>query len=115
MDDAWAQDAAVACIHPGWPVLTDRARVMTSWRAILSDLPGGEAPEVSCADPHTTIVGEVGYVICKERIGPHTLLATNVFVREGGRWRMVHHHAAPVYADEAPIDQDDGEPPAPLN
>ncbi len=105
MDTLWAREASVACIHPGWPLLEDRGDIMKSWRAILGDLPGGEAPEVSCADPNTKVIGDMGVVICKELVGPHKLLATNVFVREDGHWRIVHHHAAPVYADEAPLDE----------
>ena len=104
MDAVWAREVAVACIHPGWPALENRGDVMASWRAILGDLPGGDAPEVACAEPRVTVVGDMGFVICKELVGPHELLATNVFVREGGQWRIVHHHAAPVYADEAPLE-----------
>lgn len=105
MDGAWATAASVACIHPGWPMLNERAAIMESWRAILTDLPneGGEDTVVRCAEPKTTVQGEMGYVICRELLGPYKLLATNVFVREDDAWKMVHHHAAPVYADEAPI------------
>lgn len=105
MDTVWAREAEVACIHPGWPLLDERGSVMASWRAILGDLPGGDAPEVACADPRASVQGEMGFVICKELVGPHELLATNVFVREDGHWRLVHHHAGPVYAEEAPLDE----------
>ncbi len=104
MDGLWAKESPVACIHPGWPALDERGDVMASWRAILGDLPGGDAPDVSCADPRATVSGDMGFVICQELVGPHKLLATNVFVREEGQWRIVHHHAAPVYSDEAPIE-----------
>ena len=105
MDGLWARDVPVACIHPGWPALHTRGDVMSSWRAILGDLPSDDAPEVSCAEPQATVRGDMGFVICEEHVGPHKLLATNVFVREDGQWMLVHHHAAPVYADEAPIDE----------
>jgi hypothetical protein len=32
MDALWARQAPVACVHPGWPALTDRDAVMESWR-----------------------------------------------------------------------------------
>lgn len=105
MDSVWAREADVVCIHPGWPALDERGAVMASWRAILGDLPGGDAPQVACADPKTSVRGEMGFVVCTELVGDHKLLATNIFVREGGQWRMVHHHAAPVYADEAPLEE----------
>ncbi|WP_276603288.1 nuclear transport factor 2 family protein [Nannocystis pusilla] len=38
----------------------------------------------------------MGYVICAQTIGDTELVATNIFVREDGEWKMVHHHAGPV-------------------
>ena len=104
MDGLWARDSSVACIHPGWPALQTRPDVMSSWRAILGERPSEGSPEVSCAEPRATVRGDMGFVVCDELVGPHKLLATNIFVREDGQWMLVHHHAAPVYADEAPIE-----------
>ncbi len=110
MDEVWSRTHDVACIHPGWPLLAEREAVMASWRAILSDL-GSTADDqepsadIACSDPTTRVMGSIGYVICKESVGPHALLATNVFAREDDAWRLVHHHAAPVYADQAPSEQ----------
>jgi hypothetical protein len=34
-------------------------------------------------------------VLCHEHVEQTALAATNVFVREGGGWKMVHHQAGP--------------------
>lgn len=93
MDALWARAAPLACIHPGWTALTRRSRIMESWAAILDGAPRGR---VSCLDPVAHLVGEAAFVTCGEAVGDNLLAATNVFVREDGRWRMVHHHASPV-------------------
>jgi hypothetical protein len=37
MDDLWAREAPVACIHPGWHALSGREDVMDSWEGILTN------------------------------------------------------------------------------
>ena len=96
LEDLWARQAPVACIHPGWNALRGREAVLASWRSIL----GGDAPRVRCAaaTAHVMGQGQVAFVVCQERLPSATsLLATNVFVREGGRWRICHHHAGPLF------------------
>jgi ketosteroid isomerase-like protein len=93
MDAAWARRAPVACIHPGWDVLDGREEVLGSFRAILES---GSAPQVSCTLAQAHQLGEVAFVTCHELAGEATLAATNLFVREDGRWRICHHQASPV-------------------
>ena len=93
MGAIWAQRAPVACIHPGWPPLTGRDTVLESWRRIL-DNPA--APQIRCHDAVVYLQGEAAFVICYEEIEGQFLAATNVFVREGEAWRMVHHTAGPT-------------------
>jgi ketosteroid isomerase-like protein len=93
MEELWALDAPVVCIHPHANALTGRESVLGSWRAILGNpnqvriMSGGETVH---------LLGEAAYVICRELVGGAPLIATNVFVREGGEWRMCHHHASPL-------------------
>ena len=111
MDALWARRAAVACIHPGRDALRGREPVMTSWRAILAS---PHAPEIRCAGATAHVAGEMAFVVCHELIGGGRLVATNVFVREDGRWKMAHHQAGPLGAealDDDDDDPDDGEPP----
>jgi ketosteroid isomerase-like protein len=115
MDTVWARAAPVACIHPGWGPLIGRDAVMACWLAIMA----AGAPPVRCLAPRVQLLGEVAYVICDELIGDNRLIATNVFVREAGRWLLVHHHAGQVLdSDEAgdedddALDDDDAAPPS---
>lgn len=93
MDALWAEHAAVACVHPGHDVLVGRDVVMRSWRGILA---GGGAPGIGCDRPVAAVYGDAGFVTCHEVLGDARLVATNVFVRESGRWRMVHHQSGPL-------------------
>lgn len=92
MDDLWAREAPVVCVHPGWALLEGRDAVMASFKGIFS----GSPPDVTCSQPTTFIDGRMGMIVCHEHVGRLVLIATNLFVFEHGRWSMIHHHAAPV-------------------
>ena len=93
LEALWAKRAPSACVHPGWSPLRGREEVVASWRAILS---GTGAPPISCSRATAHLLGESAYVICIEHVPGGLLVATNLFVREDGEWRMVHHHAGPL-------------------
>jgi ketosteroid isomerase-like protein len=94
----WAEASPVACIHPGWDVLDGREAVLESWRGILGS---PTAPEIACSLAEARVLGDAAFVTCQEAIGSGRLAATNVFVREHGAWRMVHHQATPIAAGRA--------------
>jgi ketosteroid isomerase-like protein len=112
MEELWAKDAPVVCIHPGWAPLTDRDTITASWRAILT---GRNAPDISCHHARVFQHGDTAIVICFERIGAGFLVATNVFLRQRGRWKMVHHQAGPTSQDLPAESDDDSEPGGPVN
>jgi ketosteroid isomerase-like protein len=91
MNALWAQEAPVACIHPGWPPVHGREKVMSTWVGILQNPP---RPAVRAYGERVMLLGDVGAVIGFEAIGDVTLVATNLFIRERGAWKMVHHQAA---------------------
>jgi hypothetical protein len=93
MEEIWASEAPVACIHPGWSPVIGRERVLASWRAILGN---PASPAIRCRRPQAFIHGDSAFVICYEEIEGAVLIATNLFVREGRSWRMTHHQAGPV-------------------
>ncbi|MGF1641497.1 MAG: nuclear transport factor 2 family protein [Rhodospirillales bacterium] len=105
MEEAWSRRWSVSCIHPGWNALAGREPVMESWRAILSS---PKAPRIGCRGAVAHVLGDSAYVICYEVVDGNFLVATNVFVREDGGWKMVHHQAGatspppPEDADEEP-------------
>ena len=92
MDALWSQKSNIACIHPGWHVLHGRSEVMASWKAILES---DAAPEIECSQAHAVVVGDSAFVTCVETLSEAELVATNIFVREDGGWRLVHHQAGP--------------------
>ena len=99
MEKLWAQTAPVACIHPGWPPLSNRAEVMESWHSILAN---PAAPRIACYDERVLLYGDTALVICEEELAGGTLIASNFFVREEEGWRIAHHQAA------QPVAQPDG-------
>ena len=98
MERLWAVRAPVTCIHPGWSALRDRASVMDSWRGILSS---PEAPRIACYDEQVFLYGDAALVLCEEELEGGTLIASNVFVREDGVWRLAHHQAGQMVSRQA--------------
>jgi len=96
MAELWARSAAVVCVHPGAPAIVGRESVLDSWRMILREAP---PLPMRCDGVVVNLLGgDVAVVTCYEGNGDHPahLAATNVFVREDGSWRMVHHQAGPL-------------------
>lgn len=112
MEEMWAEGVPVMCIHPGWGPLTGRDAVMASWRAILT---GRHPPAIRCRGPESFQYGDIAAVICFEVIGQSVLVATNLFVRQQGRWKIAHHQSGPSN-QEPPAESDgDSEPQGPVN
>ncbi len=117
MDALWAKRAPVSCIHPGWTALGDRDAIMESWRGIFAAPGGGpggnkrrETTAIRCVRPEAFLLADSAWVACYEILPNGILIATNIFTREDGTWRMVHHHASPVPAVGADTG-DEAEPP----
>ena len=105
LNEIWAVDKSVSCIHPGWNALDDREDIMQSFAEII----GGPAPpQIECHTPQATIHGDTGVVICYEVIDGEVLVATNIFVRSVSTWLMGHHHAGP--ASSLPIELEEPDP-----
>ena len=62
MEALWARRAAVACIHPGWGLLSGRAAVMESWRRIFRNA----VPDIFVHGPKAFVLGETAFVVCLE-------------------------------------------------
>lgn len=107
MDAIWAERRDVTCIHPGWDALSGREEVMESWRGILG---GSSAPSIACRKAGGRIMGGLGMVLCYEQVGQNLLVATNLFVKDGTGWKMVHHQAGPCQITPAQLGE---EPEAP--
>jgi ketosteroid isomerase-like protein len=101
----WGEESSVACIHPGGPALFGRDAVLESWRAILAN---PNRPRIRCHAPHAFVQGEGAFVICYEEVEGGLLVATNLFRREAGTWRMIHHQAGPTVGPPAARETADG-------
>lgn len=93
MEAVWSHAASVSCLHPGWGPLYGRGDVMASWAGILSS-PG--SPKIRPHAARAMVHGDTALVVCFEALGAAFAIATNVFVREGSLWKMVHHQAGPT-------------------
>ena len=93
MDHLWSAAHEVVCVHPGWPALVGREAVMKSWQAILGN---PQQAQVSFYGAECRRLGaDAALVVCYETTPGAVMVATNVFVSEDGRLRMVAHQAGP--------------------
>ncbi|SEG27844.1 Ketosteroid isomerase homolog [Thermomonospora echinospora] len=96
----------VGCVHPGWPLLRGREEVLRSWALIMANTP---YIQFVLTDLHTVVYGDQALVTCSENIitvddsadapgglAGGSIVATNLFLRVEGRWRLLHHHGSPV-------------------
>ena len=93
MSSLWAQTEDVSVIHPGWEPLFGREAVLNSWADIVSE---GSSSSIICREPHLFVRNDCATVVCFEDINGIFLAATNIFVKQGGSWRVIHHQAGPT-------------------
>jgi uncharacterized protein (TIGR02246 family) len=116
----WADDDAAVCNHPGGPRLIGREAITGSFREIFST--GGI--RIAVAAVHAWRSADVAVHSLIERItvegrdGAETVevVTTNVFVRSGGGWLILVHHAGVSESGEvedADDDEDDDEDETP--
>jgi len=105
MEAVWDDTDDVLCVHPGWPMMRGRSRVLRSWLVIMANtnyiqffLTGVEA----------RVMGDLAVVTCEENIltavadpdgslSPSaTVVSTNIFRRRDDGWRLWLHHGSPV-------------------
>ena len=108
MNEIWADgpyEDTVTCVHPGWPMLRGRSEVLRSWALIMANTP---YIQFVLTDVHCAVQGDQAVVTCGENMitaddeselgflaaGP--VVATNIFVRVEGKWRLLLHHGSPV-------------------
>lgn len=103
LDDIWAHDEQVMCVHPGWEAITGWGAIRQSWERIFA---GGVGMKFSLRNVTARVVGPVGIVMLTEEIvlveqsvsQTVQAAATNVFTRVDGEWKLIVHHGSPVMA-----------------
>jgi ketosteroid isomerase-like protein len=100
-DDAEPDD--VVCVHPGWPALRGRTAVLRSWSAVMART---DYVQFVLSDVHVSIEGDTAVVTCTENVLTSVtdmrggaVVATNVFRRRPGGWRLQVHHGSPVLGE----------------
>ena len=107
MEAVWDDADDVSCIHPGWPLLRGRARVLRSWSVIMANtnyiqffLTGVDAvidadtAVVTCEENILTAVADPDGALSESA----KVVSTNVFRRRPDGWRLWLHHGSPVLA-----------------
>lgn len=102
MSELWHHSPAAECVHPGWDRLRGWPAIGESWARIFRYQ--GMLP-VQFSEPMVHWRGDMAWVVCYENVSQpqedgatqiSQMIATNVFERIEGRWRMVIHHASPA-------------------
>lgn len=116
------EDLTVSCVHPGWPLLTGRGEVLRSYALIMANT---EYIQFFLTDVGVAMTGDTALVTCTENIlsggpaeegsslGPlvgQLVVATNVFRRTSGGWKLWSHHGSPVLAETG--EEEDEETPS---
>jgi ketosteroid isomerase-like protein len=101
----WDDVDDIACVHLGWPPVRGRSRVLRSWAVIMANT---AYLQFFPTGVDIAIDGDVAVVACEHsllaRITENEgglgetarVVATNVFRRREGGWRLWAHHASPV-------------------
>ena len=97
MASIWSQTAAVSAMHPIGGRELGRDHVQKSWEEVSKLLSGCH---VELIDQIIQVSGDMAYELGVERgqltlAGQQVTLShrvTNVYRRESGGWRIVHHH-----------------------
>ena len=118
MAAVWDDADDIRCIHPGWPALIGRQRVMRSWSVLMANT---SYIQFFLTAVTAEVEGDVAIVTCEENIltgtddatggaeieglaGSQKVRATNVVRRRGDGGRLWLHHASPVLAPPGPAE-----------
>lgn len=96
MSSVWGTGEHVQCIHPAAGCIAGRASVLESWKLIL----GTGRMSISLEDVRVYAEENFGFVTCVEIVDAGDtkgrIAATNVFEKQNGKWKIVHHHGSAV-------------------
>lgn len=99
MTQVWSRSGNAECVHPMSDRLRGHEAILRSWSEIFGQAPGmrfalTHAHRVRHGDMAVHIVYE--NLAVEDRAEPSRVIATNVFAREDGGWKMILHHASPA-------------------
>jgi ketosteroid isomerase-like protein len=113
MQDLWLDDPDTLCVHPGALPVRGTGAINRSWALIMANTPYIQFfltdVEVSVWENAASVTCTENVLTADDRTGPDSFggakaVATNVFVRTPGGWRLWIHHASPVLSAGADDD-----------
>jgi ketosteroid isomerase-like protein len=105
MNGLWLEGPDTVCVHPGAMPVRGTGQINRSWALVMANTP---YIQFFLTDVEVSLREEVAVVSCTENVltgddstGPEAFgggkaIATNVFVRTSGGWRLWIHHSGPV-------------------
>lgn len=101
MAQVWLRAPYVKCIHPGGEAIVGYESVMASWKSIFENT---ERIHFSVHDIDVRVAGDLAWVSLTEGVDSgfsahergSSVVATNLYERRGGAWKLVLHHASPM-------------------
>jgi len=97
MSQIWGSGAHIQCIHPAAECIANREQVLNSWKIILA---GGQKMQIDLEDVRIYATDTEGFVTLIEVVNTDDsrgrVAATNIFEKQKGVWKIVHHHGSPV-------------------
>jgi ketosteroid isomerase-like protein len=105
MTGLWIDDPETLCVHPGALPVRGTAAINRSWALIMANTP---YIQFFLTDVEVSVLRDVASVTCTENVltademtddgsfNGAKAVATNVFIRTAGDWRLWIHHASPV-------------------
>ena len=101
MEEVWATDKPVKCIHPGWELRSGWPEVRDSWVLIFNHTTG---MRFEVTDVDIVVNGDLAWVTCTEKVNMliegepqiSRVLATNLYSKQPTGWFLIHHHGSPV-------------------
>lgn len=96
MKDVWCDSDSIVCIHPGSMRLEGRSDVVESFSMMFED---GPSMDFYIADARCHTINDVAVHHVREEIEidgqlVSSMIATNIYHRVDGGWRMMLHHAS---------------------
>lgn len=111
MAAVWARGDHVRCVHPGWSLLSGWEAVKASWELIFANT---KEIRFTLTDVRVQIRGPLAWVVLTENllsqvqqdVTSTSILATNIYEKTNGVWKMVHHHSSHVFSSRAGSDKE---------
>lgn len=110
MTALWDDQGPVVCVHPGWPMIRGRDRVLRSWAVIMANT---AYIQFVLTDVVVSVNDDLAVLTCDENIMTSAeigedskVTTTNIFRRRASGWRLAYHHASPVLSPAGPVPEE---------